>query len=251
MPDRDTALIISSIIDRARAAMGWNALPQTSVSGQQSPQDLAIISWFEICSDAGMRLEQYQPCYRAAQSRKRELLAQGKELTVVTPYDLCAELDRVRAMHRELDNTRLLPETAASVCPRCDGTEWERMPDGSRRKGCKHEFADEDAAAYIVERDAELVKTKAAEMRDALSKMATVKSIPVERIADKLTVVYRCEACGREGSSEFGWNSLDVCGQRLPGPVREDERLGCPGRMVVGGSPIRQTARRKSDLRIA
>jgi hypothetical protein len=127
----------------------------------------------------------------------------------------------------------LLPETASSVCPRCDGTGLERMPDGRRRPGCRHEYTSEDEAAHIIVRDRELVKQKSAEMREQLSKLATMKAMPTESVADTFTVTYTCNACGRKGNSSFGWSFNDVCGVRLPGPVREDERLSCSGYMKV------------------
>lgn len=178
--------------------MGWNALPQTSARSEQSPQDLAIIAWFEICSDAGMRLEQYQPCYRAAQQRKRELLAQGKELTVVTPYDLCAELDRVRAMHAELDKTKLLPSNARGACSRCFGTGFERMPDGSVKPGCPHDqWTDDDESE--VERNEELrraeVQRQAEFMREALKKVGRPKPVTVERSIPPAGVWLKCPKC--------------------------------------------------------
>jgi hypothetical protein len=183
VPDQDTAAVISGLIDRARMAMGWNRLSQSRVTGENSEQDVAIITWFEICADAGMRLEQYAPCYRAAQQRKRELLSQGQPLSIVTPHDLCAELDRVRAMHAELDKTRMLPSRARGACSRCFGTGFERMPNGSVRPGCKHdEWTDVDESE--LERNEEQVRAEVARqaeiMREALKKVGSPKPVETE-----------------------------------------------------------------------
>jgi hypothetical protein len=199
--------------------MGWNALPQTSVRGEQSPQDLAIISWFEICSDAGMRLEQYNPCYRAAQQRKRELLAQGKELTVVTPHDLCAELDRVRAMHAELDKTRLLPSRARGACSRCFGTGFERMPNGSVRPGCTHdEWTGEDEAE--LERNEEQIRAdvrrQAEIMREALNAVGRPKPVAVDRPAPPPAGHWlKCSKCPRPKVNVLYFEPGQVCKELL------------------------------------
>jgi hypothetical protein len=37
------------------------------------------------------------------------------------------------------DKSRMLTANAANACPNCYGTGMERMPNGSVRKGCKHE----------------------------------------------------------------------------------------------------------------
>jgi hypothetical protein len=192
-------------------------------------------AWFEVLDISGVPPEQYESCYAAAMQARAQRKADGEQLSHLTADELAAEWLKIRRLHDEMNRqaVKMLPETAATVCPRCDGTGLERMPNGSRRPGCKHDFADEDAAAHIIERDAALVKEKAAEMREALSKMATIKSIPAESIADKLTIVYTCTACRRKESSEFGWQFNDPCGARLPGPVREDERLACRGVMKV------------------
>lgn len=132
-----------------------------------------------------------------------------------------------------VNGRHLLPETASSVCPRCDGTGQERMPDGSRRKGCKHEYTSEDEAEHIIVRDRKLVEQKAKEMREDLARLASVKAMPTESIADKIVVSFNCTECRRPASSAFGWAYNDRCDARLPGPVREDERLACPGVMKV------------------
>jgi hypothetical protein len=132
-----------------------------------------------------------------------------------------------------VNGRNLLPETASSACPRCQGTGQELMPDGTRRKGCKHEYTSDEEADHILVRDRELVAQKAKELREGLAKLASIKAMPSESIADKLTIVYTCTACRRKESSEFGWQFNDPCGARLPGPVREDERLACRGVMQV------------------
>ena len=130
-------------------------------------------------------------------------------------------------------DVKLLPETAASSCPRCDGTGFERMPDGSRRQGCAHDFADEDMTAHLIERDRKVVEEKAAEMREQLSKLAVAKAMPPAESKHDLTVKFTCSVCGLKVSSTFGWSYNDVCGARIIGPVREDERLACGGKMKV------------------
>jgi ribosomal protein L44E len=194
VPDRATAEVISSLIDRARAAIGWARL-------NEKEQDITIITWFEICSDAGMRLEQYTPCYRAAQQRKRELVTQGQPLTIVTPHDLCAELDRVRAMHAELDKTRLLPENAAKACEACYGTGWRRMPNGSVKFGCTHEGLTPTEENRIAQSDEERragVKRQAELMREAMKSVGRPKPAAVEHEPMPKMVQLVCDSCGRK-----------------------------------------------------
>jgi hypothetical protein len=205
------------LIDRARSAMGWNAHQQTSVHGEQSPQDLAIISWFEICHDAGMRLEQYLPCYRAAQARKTELLRQGQQLTMVTPHDLVAELEQVRRMNVELDGVKMLPENATHACLRCFGTGFERMPNGAVKPNCDHIPMTEEEEAAIREHrvaDAEFVKGTAEFMREALSKIGNPKP-PAEPKKDTRGTRLVCGVCGRKVWTVFGFIVGGVCGELL------------------------------------
>lgn len=202
--------------------MGWYAQPQTAVQGQQSPQDLAIISWFEICHDAGMLPEQYGPCYRAAQARKRELLLQGKELTIVTPHDLCAELDKVRRMNAEIDRTRLLPENAASLCLRCFG----KKPAVDT---CDHQPLTDEEQRELARKRVEEVRR----LRADLASKPAVKSMPAEEFKMDLSVTYTCTVCARKVKSDFGWNYHDRCNARLPGPTRDGETYGCDGVMEV------------------
>jgi hypothetical protein len=204
--------------------IGWNALPQTSVKGEQSPQDLAIVSWYEICSDAGMRFEQYTPCYRAAQQRKRELLSQGQQLSIVTPHDLCAELERVRRMHAELDESRLLPENAATACQRCFGTGKEEMPDESVRDGCEHLPLSPDE---IKER-AKIKAQKIAHMLEEAKKIGSPKPVarPVEQ--PKGTPLM-CSDCKRKTHTAGGWQVGETCGVMVG---ESDNRRPCEGRMI-------------------
>lgn len=192
-----------------------------------------VCAFYLDLTDAGVPSARWMDCYRAWKARRRQMVREGKQVGPLSADDLIFEWDALQSMHAELDNTRLLPETAATVCPRCDGTGLERMPGGARRPGCKHEFTPDDEAAHIIERDAETVRLKATEMREALSRMASVKAMPPERMADKLAVTFTCTECARKVSSEFGWAYNDRCGVRLPGPVREDERLACQGVMKV------------------
>jgi hypothetical protein len=210
--------------------MGWNALPQTSKPGEQSPQDLAIITWFEVCHDAGMKLEQYTPCFRAAQQRKIELAKQGQQPSIVTPYDLCAELQRVRDMHAEIDKSRLLPENAANGCLRCYGTGKEEALDGSIGGDCDHRPMGEREQEARRERH----RMQAAELREKLARIPAVKAMPPEPIKeDAKGIRFTCTVCRRAGTSVQGWRYNDRCGARIPGPVRENERLGCKGVMQV------------------
>jgi hypothetical protein len=217
VPNQDEAEALGAIIDRARASMGWGRLPE-------GEHDIAVVAWFEILSDAGMRREQYDACYRSAQQRKRELLRQGQPLSIVTPHDLCAELDKVREMNRELDGVRLLPENAAAACPKCGGTGWERMPDNSVRHGCKH-----DAPVDAAPADPAFVADTAGLMREALSRIGSPRPqpgpVPQKRDAPNLC----CSSCGERYSTYYGFQEGDGCRHLLTA----DDVKFCGGKLAA------------------
>lgn len=198
--------------------MGWNRLPQSAERGKSSEQDVHIITWFEILSDAGVPSEHWTACYRAAQQRKNRMMAQGQSPSIVTPNDLVVEWADVKRMHAEIDKSHLLANPDRD-CLRCFGTD----------PNCPHDkLTAEEEMKYRAE-----MADKAAEMRAALKQMTSVKTMPAVESKMDLSVTYTCTACGRKAKSDFGWNYHDTCNVRLPGPVRVGETWGCRGVMEV------------------
>lgn len=202
--------------------MGWNRLPQSDEPGKSSEQDVHIITWYEILSDAGVPSEHWTACYRAAQQRKNKLMASGVQASIVTPNDLVVEWDGVKRMHAEIDKTRLLPENAAHACMRCFGK--RPAADTCDHRPLSKEELDELARERVKE-----VK----QMRADLASKPAVKSMPAEEFKMDLSVTYTCTDCARRVKSDFGWNYHDRCNARLPGPVRDGETLGCRGVMEI------------------
>ena len=200
--------------------MGWNRL-------SEKEQDIAIITWYEILLDAGVPFEHYGDCYRSAQQRKHETVAQGKDPSIVTPIDLCVEWRKIKDLHAELDNTRLLPGNAAASCLRCFGTGKEEMQDGTVRSGCQHlpisEEERRDRQAAAIQRGADL-------MKEALKSVGNPK--PVERKPEDKGIVLHCTSCGRKQSSWLGWDAGDSCGLLLFGASLDGERVTCGGVMT-------------------
>jgi hypothetical protein len=210
LPDRMSAEILSSIIDRARSAMGWNRLLQSSEPGENSEQDVAIITWYEILSDAGVPRERWADCYRSAQQRRNEQLAQGKKAEgMLTPNDLVVEWLKIKELHSELDGARLLPEHAKGTCQKCFGTGMERMSDGSVRPGCLHEPGDEP------KQDRGVAFNQAAYMRAALKKIGNPKPVETAPVKEKHGAILRCSSCAREATTAEGWKAGDTCGAPL------------------------------------
>jgi hypothetical protein len=189
------------LIDKSRAAMGWNRLPENE-------QDIAILTWFEILSDAGTPPERYSDCYRSAQQRESERRGQGKERQIITPNDLAVEWLKIKDLYSEIDETRLLPEHASGTCRKCFGTGMERMPDGSVRPGCRHEPGAEP------ERKRGVTFDQAAVMRAAL-RMIGSKPVEVEPFKDNVGQPLRCSSCGREANTVEGWTAGEVCNAPL------------------------------------
>jgi hypothetical protein len=189
--------------------MGWNRLQQSSAPGETSEQDIAIITWFEILSDAGIPVESYAACYRSAQQRKSESMAQGGESRIITPNDLAVEWTKVRQMHAEIDKSRLLPTNAAAACQRCFGTGREEMPDGSSKPDCDHsplttEEIEERAAAKA--RHVEF-------MREAMKQVRPARPEPREVTQKPKGQLLRCSNpdCGREVNALGGYEIAQVC----------------------------------------
>jgi hypothetical protein len=193
VPDSESAALLSGIIDRARMAMGWNRLPQSkNPEEENSEQDVAIITWYEILVDAGVPEERWMNCYRSAQQRENERRRQGKERQIVTPNDLVVEWDKIKELHYELDKSRLLPENAASACQRCFGTGKEEMPDGSVKDECSHlplSAADIEERAQAKARSIEF-------MREAMKKMSAPKPAAPQK-PRFVNIRMKCNGCGR------------------------------------------------------
>lgn len=142
MPDPQEAAELGQLIDRYRLSQGFNPLPTDD-------HNRAVVAWYEVLAYAKVPRESWPVCYRAAMQRRAERKAEGREVWPLSADDLVAEFQGIRRLNDELDKSRLLPQHAAAPCPRCFGTGFERMPDGSVRPGCKHEPIDEGAAADI------------------------------------------------------------------------------------------------------
>lgn len=241
VPDAEEAMILSSLIDRARMAMGWNRLPQSNSLDENSEQDVAIITWYEILLDAGVPREYWTDCYRSAQRRKSELKAQGHEAGIVTPNDLVVEWPKVR---RKIDRTHLLPENAAAACQRCYGTGREEMPDGSVKESCDHrpltreeEIAREAARRHEVREQAEKMR---ASLRPPAPKLEIVK--PKAKGQALL-----CSECGRKDNTLGGlWYPGDACNWPTVTMKPDGSLVACAGRMEI--APTRRTEERAASV---
>jgi hypothetical protein len=228
VPDRETAALLSGVIDRARAAVGWGRL-------SEKEHNIAIVAWFEILHDAGVEPAEYSQLYRAAQQHKRELVAQGQPLTIVTPHDLCAELDKIRRMNAELDKARLLPENAAGACLRCGGNGFEVMPDGKVRPGCQHAPVTDEERAQRKQFQAEMIAQALKEARKAKS----IRPEPPPRIERVKGETLHCSECPRTVNTLGGWQEGEPCGVAVGrGDGVEGALHRCTGRMIGrGGTP--------------
>lgn len=192
------------LIDKSRAAMGWGRLPENE-------QDIAIVTWFEILSDSGVPSSQWPSCYRSAQQRENERRREGKEKSIVTPSDLAVEWDKVRKMNHGIDQTRLLPENAASACQRCFGTDKEQMPDGSVKDDCGHLPLSETEIKERAQAKAKSIEL----MRDAMKKIGTPKPTPAK--PEFFNIRMECNSCHRRTDNPMGeaWKDGDTCGVKL------------------------------------
>jgi hypothetical protein len=127
----------------------------------------------------------------------------------------------------QLDKSRLLPENAAAACERCFGTGMEEMPDDTVRPGCEHKPMTDDERRERIERGRAI-------MREAIRNIAKPMPAEPEPAPVEFHVEIHCTDCNRKDSTAAGWKIGEVCGARLPGPVRLelDERLACSGKMV-------------------
>lgn len=220
--DSERAALLGSIIDRARLVMGWNRLAQgTAGAGGKyvaGEQDAAIIAWYEIIADAGVPPERWNDCYRAAQTRKNELKAQGKDSGIVTPGDLVVEWGKIKNLHQEINNVRQLPERAAAACERCGGHGREEMPDGSVREGCEHRPMSNDERDARARRRIEQLTAMRADLRKP-SPPQPVQAKPKPAAGQ----VLQCSTCARKVNTLLGWEINETCKMKLD---RESEL--CP-----------------------
>jgi ribosomal protein L44E len=232
-PDEMAAMILSSVIDRARVAMGWNRLPQSDNPDEEnSEQDVAIITWFEILADAGVPPERFVDCYRAAQARENERRAQGKERQIVTPNDLVVEWRKIKEMHGELNGVRMLEANAAGTCLRCYGTGKEEMLDGTVRDGCRHLPMDEEEKRR---RQEAALERGAQMMREAMKRVGNPQPQPAQK-PKFVNIRMECNSCHRRVDSDgVMWKDGDTCGGFLAegrppcaGQLFEFKRVGSP-----------------------
>lgn len=209
--------------------MGWNRLSQSNRPDEEnSEQDVAIFAWYEILLDAGVPSERWNDCYRSAQARKSEMIREGKQREIVAPNDLCVEWLKIRDLHQELDNTRLLTENASGTCLRCFGTGKEEMLDGTVKPGCEHlpisEEEERERKAAAILRGAEI-------MKEAMKHVGNPK--PVERKPEDKGPVLQCSDCGRKQSSWLGWREGDPCNVLFDGVSLDGSPVTCTGKFSV------------------
>lgn len=205
--------------------MSWNRL-------SENEQDVTILTWFEILSDAGVPVERYSDCYRSAQQRENERRAQGKDRQTVTPNDLAVEWSKIKDLHYELDKSRLLAENAAGTCLRCYGTGKEEMEGGTVREGCKHLPIEKDEAER---RQQAAIERGAQMMKEAMKRIGNPK--PVQRGSKFVDILMECSYCHRRAHNDgVMWKDGDECGALLDpdkdeicrGQLFERKRVGSP-----------------------
>lgn len=139
------------------------------------------------------------------------------------------------------DDSRALPSRAAAACSRCQGTGWERMPDGTRRKGCLHdEWTPEDERELRgnAEDRAAQIKRGAEMMKEVLKTVGSPKPAPAEVRAKVRGTALRCSnpSCPRHRGGEFvntlyGFEEGGRCGELLNRGSNEPDLEFCEGRM--------------------
>lgn len=182
MPDRETAAELSMLIDKSRAAMEWNRLPADE-------QNIHIIVWFETLADAGVPQSRWGDCHRAARGREIKRREQGKDRQVITADDLCVEWAEIKRMHRDIDESHLLPANALAACQKCFGVQ-------PHVRYCDHEFADSEP-------DDPLLSAEQAKVIHAgMLRLVSVKSI------DR---ALRCDTCELTFTTARGFIPTQVC----------------------------------------
>jgi len=203
VPTRETAAILTQIIDLTRAGMGWNRLPEKE-------QNIAIIAWFEVLSDAGVSPARYRDCFRAAQQREVKRRADGKEKSIITAHDLAAEWANVQKMNREIDGINLLPANASAACTRCYGVQ-------PHVRFCDHVFPEVTDADDLTSDDPQV--RAAAQAEEARKVQDAIRNLGIAKQIDR---DLQCSRCGHRDNTRNGVVERQVC------------RLGaCMGLMLV------------------
>jgi len=148
-PDSGAALeraaeTLGQILDRYRISKGWQPL-------SDDDHDLMVAAWLEVLSVAGVPVEQFDACYRAARQTQIEARAKGGDAGPLGADDLAAEWIKIRQFNDEMSREEMKHRQLAAVnprhCLRCYGTGKEELVDGSVREGCVHTpMSDEEAA---------------------------------------------------------------------------------------------------------
>jgi hypothetical protein len=227
VPDDETAALLSTIIDYGRFASGWNRLPETEQFGM-------VCAFYLDLTDAGVPRERWTDCYRAWKRRRLQALKNGKPTGPLSADDLILEWDSIRHMHAELDKTRLLTANAANACPKCYGTNMERMPNGSVRPGCLHEGWSpefEEEIEHNEEARRAEIKKQADFMKDALSKVGSPKPVADAPKPKQAGTVLRCtnEACARKVTTLYGFEPGQSCNELLNRGVHDGPLKSCDG----------------------
>lgn len=135
------------------------------------------------------------------------------------------------------DKSRMLTANAVSVCPKCDGTGWERTPKG-RKKGCDHagwtpEF--ETELERSEEQRREDVRKQAEFMREALGKVGSPKPVAGAPKPKQVGTVLRCtnEACARKVTTLYGFEPGETCRELLNRGVHDGPLKFCDGTLEI------------------
>jgi hypothetical protein len=204
---------MGQILDRYRTSQGWQPLPDADHAQM-------VAAWLEVLHVAGVPAEQFDACYRAAIQTRLERRARGEELGPLSANDLATEWVRVRAMHAELNKTRLLPENAVHACQACFGTGFRRMPDGSVRPGCSHEgmtLREEEEYARSEDERREEVRRQTELLREAMSKIGSprpARNVP-EPKPKGTPLICTNPACRWRVSTYFGFEEGQTCSDLL------------------------------------
>ena len=144
-PTRDEVTVLLALINRARALNGWKMQDEAALEKR-------MLVWWDVLRQYRIPLEAYKELFDMAFDERQRQIGEGKDpkdwiidggLLVscwTRPHGLRAKIEE-----RRIESGRILPDTAASQCPRCLGTGIEMIYDidgsviGSRAgRQCEH-----------------------------------------------------------------------------------------------------------------
>jgi hypothetical protein len=121
-----------SVLAKRWLTQGWRIL------GPDDSEVMAL-AWIELLDQDRVPYQHYEELYRRAVDLRSRRLSQGlrcddfsAELMLACWPGLARELEQKR-----IDERRYLPDTAASDCPKCFGSNMEVVP-GKGARVCKH-----------------------------------------------------------------------------------------------------------------